>query len=509
MYANINIAALYRRAPLYSTRFSIDTANPGIYSCKRSTGKRAPGRRAGTDVEGTMDKTDKYSLVSGGIVSKLFLIAAPLLATQFFQMAYNLTDMFWLGRLSSDAVAASGTVGLFLWMSLAFLFFGRIGAEIGVSQNIGRGDKEKALAFAQNAIIISVVIGVILAFIIILGRFPMIGFFGIPEAHVEKDAREYLMIVSFSMPMAFLTAAVSGVFNGVGNSRTSLIINGVGFLANMALDPLLIFSAGLGIRGAGIATIIAHSTAACLSLIMLKKYNKRPFETIKLFKRPDTKIIKQIFKWVTPISIESFFFTFLTMLIAALIAPYGASAMAASRVGSQIESLTWLIVGGYSSALTSFTGQNFGAGKWGRIRKGFKVSTAIMSGWGIIVGLVLFFGGRVLIGIFIPDSPEVVRIGVEYMRILAVVQIPQCIEGVASGVFRGQGKTIPPSVGSVTSNALRVVLAYTLTHYTDLGLTGIWIAIAIGAVIRGLWIYSWYILYSRGKQKTDTDQATA
>ena len=449
------------------------------------------------------DNAKKYSLVEGGIVNKLIFIAAPLIATQFFQMAYNLTDMFWLGRLSSDAVAASGTVGLFLWMSMAFLFFGRMGAEIGVSQSFGKGDKEKALAFAQNAIFISVIIGILLALAFISGRFPLIAFFGIPEAHVEKDARDYLAIVSISMPMAFLTAAISGIFNGAGNSRTSLLINGVGFMTNMALDPLLIFTFGLGIRGAGIATIIAHSVAACLALFMLKKYKTRPFEKFSYFCRPDKAIIRQIFKWVTPMSVESFFFTCLTMIVAAMIASFGASAMAASRVSSQVESLTWLIAGGYASAMTAFTGQNFGAGKWTRIRKGFRVSTAIMACWGLIVSMLLYFGANVLMRLFIPDDEQVVRIGAECMRILASVQIMTCIECVASGTFRGQGKTIPPSISSVSSNAFRVVLAYVLTHHTGLGLTGIWIALATGAGFRGLVIYIWYLFYSRKLPKAD------
>jgi len=450
-----------------------------------------------------METADKYSLVEGGIINKLFLVAAPIILTQLFQMTYNLTDMFWLGRLSSDAVAASGTVGLFLWMSLAFLFFGRMGAEIGVSQNIGRGDREKALAFARNAIAIAVVLGVLLAIVFIIGRFPLVGFFGIPEANVEKDARDYLAIVSLSMPMAFITAAVSGIFNGAGNSRVSLLINGVGFMTNMVMDPILIFAAGLGIRGAAVATIIAHSTAACMALIMLKKYKKRPFDKIRLFEKPDKETISQIFKWVTPISIESFLFTFLTMIISAMIASFGAVALAATRVSSQIESLTWLIVGGYASALTAFTGQNFGAGKWGRIFKGFKISSVMMVGWGIIVGFILYFGCGVLIGIFIPNDPEVTRIGVEYMSFLAIIQIPQCLEGVAAGAFRGQGKTIPPSISSASSNALRVVFAYILTNFTSLGLTGIWIAIITGAGIRGLWIYIWYVLYARGIPKVD------
>ncbi|MCL2392248.1 MAG: MATE family efflux transporter [Oscillospiraceae bacterium] len=464
---------------------------------------------------------DKYSLVEGRIINKLFFIAAPLIMTQVFQMTYNLTDMFWLGRLSSDAVAASGTVGLFLWMSIAFLLFGRMGAEIGVSQSFGRGNRERGLEFAQNSIVLSVVLGILLAIVFILGRTPFVGFFQIPEAHVAQYARDYLSIVSLSLPMAFIIASVSGVFNGAGNSRTSLLINGLGFALNMILTPILIFGSelgiqlqpmlpdsinvgpilifgtGQGIRGAAIATVIAQSVAACFALLLLKKHKKRPFAQIKLLRRLDTTIIKQIFKWVTPISIESFLFTFLTMLVAFLIASYGARALAAARISSQIESLTWLIGGGFASALTAFTGQNFGAGKWDRISKGFKLSSVIMSCWGLVVALILFFGGRFLIEVFAPNAPEVVAIGVENLRILSLVQIPQCLEGVAAGIFRGQSKTIPPSIASVTSNILRVVLAFVLVHFTDLGLTGVWIAIATGAGLRGIWIYVWYLFHSR------------
>jgi len=444
-----------------------------------------------------MDNVDKYNLVEGGIVNKLFAIAAPLILSQFFQMAYNLTDIFWLGRLSSDAVASSATVGLFLWLSLAFLVFGRMGAEIGVSQSLGKGDKDKAQVFAQNSIFIGLTLGLALAIIFILGRETFVGFFGIREANVESDAIDYLAIVSCSFPMAFVTASVTGIFNGVGNSRISLLINGVGFMLNMALDPLLIFTAGLGIRGAGVATILAHTVAVCLALIVLKKYENRPFEKIRIFRSPDWSLIKQVFRWVLPISAESFLFTMFSMPVAALVTSYGSSAMAASRISSQVESLAWLIAGGYASALTSFTGQNFGAGKYMRITKGFKVSSVLMACWGLAVAIMLFFGGGALIAIFVPNDQEVIRIGIEYMRFLAICQIPGCLEGVAAGSFRGQGKTLPPSIASISSNALRVIAAYLLTRYTGLGLSAVWISVSLGAALRGVWIYIWYIFYSR------------
>ena len=451
-----------------------------------------------------MAKTDKFSLIEGSIIRKLFLVALPLIGTQIIQMAYNLTDMFWLGRLSSDSVASSGTVGLYMWLSMAFLLVGRMGAEIGVSQNVGRGEREKARAFAQNSLFIGVVIGVVLGLVYIFGRGPLVGFFSIREAHVAKDARDYLAIVGIGIPFTFLTGAVTGIFNGAGNTRISLIINGVGLVLNMTLDPILIFAAGLGIKGAAAATVAAQITAACLSYIALTRSKGRPFEKIEFIRRPDKAVLTQIFKWVAPISAESFLFSFLTMLTAVIVASYGADAMATARVGSQIESMAWLITVGYASAMTAFTGQNFGAGKWGRIRRGFGTSAAIMACWGTVVSFILFFAGRALFGVFIPDNTNVVDIGTRYLRILAFSQIPCCIEGVASGAFRGRGKTIPPSVASITSNALRVVLAYVLTRSTPLGLTGVWIALAAGGGMRGLWVFIWYLADSRGRPKEDS-----
>jgi len=297
--------------------------------------------------------------------------------------------------------------------------------------------------------------------------------------------------------------AISGTFNGAGNSRVSMLINGVGFTLNMVLDPLLIFTAGLGIRGAGLATVIAQSVAVCLAIFMLKKYKNRPFENIKIFTRPNGEVIRQIFKWVTPISLESGLFTILTMLITPLVAIYGAGALATIRIGSQIESLTWLIAGGYASALTAFVGQNFGASKWSRIHSGFKISTRLMVTWGFLVSILLFFAGGSLFRIFVPNDPDVVDKGIQFLRILATIQIVACLEGVAAGIFRGQGKTLQPSIASISSNFLRVLLAYAVTFFTNWGLNGIWIAITVSAAIRGIWIFTWYLMYSRRVPKLD------
>jgi Na+-driven multidrug efflux pump len=230
-------------------------------------------------------------------------------------------------------------------------------------------------------------------------------------------------------------------------------------------------------------------------LVAVKLDPNRPFVVYHYFRKPDRDSVRQILKWSVPIGLESMLFTVLTMVTSRFIASYGAGAIAVSRVGSQIESLSWLIGGGYGSALTAFVGQNFGAGKWDRIHRSFNISMWAMSLWGVIVTLILVFGGRFLFTLFLPD-PSVADLGVGYLRVLASCQLAMCVEAVVSGSFRGTGRTLPPSIVSIVSNALRVPMAYLLSM-TSLGIYGIFLGISLGAILRGVWGVIWYLMAAR------------
>lgn len=442
-------------------------------------------------------KSGKYDLTEGGILDKLVLISLPVIGTQVIQMTYNLADMFWLGRIGANAVAASGAVGMYMWLSMAFLMFGRLGAEIGVSQSFGRGDLPGAQRFGENAVQLGTVLGVLFGLVMLLGARPLVGFFNFKDPGVIRDAEAYMRIVALGMPFFFLTAAVTGVYNGSGNSRVPFVINAVGLVLNMVLDPLLIFTFDMGIPGAAIATIAAQIVACILSVLSLLVYKNRPFSGFSFLRRPDPVRLRMIFKWAAPTAVESFLFCFLSMATNRMIAFWGEAAFAAQRVGSQIESLSWLIGGGYSMALTSFVGQNFGARQTERIRKSVRLSTGVMLIWGVIITAAMFFGGRLLMGIFVPGEAEVIEIGARFIRIVAACQIIACLEGVAAGAFRGAGRTVPPSIVSVSANVLRVAAAYLLSR-TSLGLTGIFWAISGGAALRGIWMYVWYAASQRG-----------
>ncbi|MDR1932964.1 MAG: MATE family efflux transporter, partial [Spirochaetales bacterium] len=227
-------------------------------------------------------------------------------------------------------------------------------------------------------------------------------------------------------------------------------------------------------------------------------FRDRPFERYSFRIHPDKKKIAMILKWALPIGLESILFCFLSMVTSRIEASFGANAVAASKVGSQVESLSWLIGGGFGSALVAFIGQNYGAGKQERIRKGVRTSAAAMAVWGVFVTLFLIFAGGFVFSLFLPD-PEMVKLGVPYLRILAFCQLTFNLEAVGAGAFKGTGRTLQPSLVSVVSNIIKPILALFLSR-TSLGLYGVWIAISLTAILRGVWVCVWYIVSSRNQQ---------
>lgn len=440
-------------------------------------------------------------LTQGGILNKLLLVAVPIMGTQLMQMLYNLTDMFWLGRVGSDAVAATGTAGMFLWLSQAFMMIGRMGSEIGVSQSFGRKDKEEAQRYSQTSLWLAVILGIVFGAVMIILRTPLIGFFNIQDAGVAADAALYLAITGAAIPATYVTSAITGTFNASGNSRTPFLINALGLLANMVLDPILIHNMGWGVAGAAIATSFAQYLVAFLFLAAIRKSSRKPFENYRFVIRLEKDRVIQIMKWSIPIVLESMLFTVLSMIISRIVTGWGVTPMAVQRVGSQIESLSWLIGGGFASAVTAFMGQNFGARKWSRVHEGIRISLLVMTVWGIVVTAVLFFGGGFIFKLFLPD-PAAVEMGTTYMKILALCQVVACLEYSSAGALRGIGKTIPPSIVSISGNIIRVPLVYFLSA-TSLGIHGVWLGITLGAFLRGIWLFIWFLLIARKMPGSD------
>lgn len=436
---------------------------------------------------------DKHDLTQGSILRRLLQVAVPIMGTQLMQMTYNLTDMFWLGRTKESviAVAASGLAGMYLWLSMAPMMIGRMGSEIGTSQNLGRRDIESSQGFAQDSARIALFLGILYGLILIVFARPLVSLLQVNEQTVFNNTCDYLRIVGLGIPFAFVSAAITGMFNGAGNSKLSFRANAIGLGVNMILDPLMILVWGWNIRGAAIATVIAQITVCSLFVLFAKCHPNRPFERFHILGRMDFARMRQIVRWSLPVATESGAFTMLAMVVTGMVSAwYGETAVAVQRVGSQIESLSWLIGGGFSSAVTAFTGQNYGARKWERIRKGYNIALASLLIWEGLVTLLLIFGGRFFFSLFLHEPPEILDMGATYLRILSACQLFMAFEGACAGTFRGMGQTLPPSLCSIASNIIRPFLCWLFAQW--MGLNGLWLGITVSAILRGIMIFAWF-----------------
>lgn len=448
--------------------------------------------------------SNRHDLTQGSILKKLLQVAIPIMGTQLMQMAYNLTDMFWLGRTEQSvvAVAASGLAGMYLWLSMALMFIGRMGSEIGTSQNLGRGDIESSKGFAQDSVRISLILGIFYGLVLLILAEPLVSLLQVKEQNVFDSTSDYLRIVALGIPLTFVSAAITGVFNGAGNSRLSFWANATGLLVNMLLDPLMILVWGWDVKGAAIATVIAQATVCVLFVLFVKRHQHRPFEHFNIFGRIDYARCRQIMRWSLPIAAESGAFTALSMIVTGMVSAwYGETAVAVQRVGSQIESLSWLIGGGFSSAVTAFVGQNYGARKWSRIRRGYHISLLSLLAWEALVTLFLIIGGKYLFAIFLQEPPEILDMGETYLRILAGCQIFMALEGACAGTFRGMGRTLPPSLCSIASNLIRPGLCWWMAQ--KMGINGLWMGISVSAILRGIMIFFWFTRYQHQIPKAD------
>ena len=449
-----------------------------------------------------MSNQRRYNLTEGPIFKRLVTLSLPIMATSLMQSAHNLTNMFWLGYLGEEYVAAAGLAGQFVWLSFALIFMCRIGVEIGVSQNMGRGDPNSAKAYAQNGFLLAVAAGLLYGTFIVIFRRELLTFFVIDSEYVAETAAQYMAIIAFSVPFTFGHFVITGVYNGFGNTKIPFYINSGALLLNIILSPILIFGFGFGIMGAGISMVTAAIANLCVKIWAMTKYKNRPFEQYTVFIKIAWDKIKQILKWGVPVGTESLVFNSLFMMVTRLVTSLGGHyAVAAQSVGLQVESLSFMIGGGFASALTAFIGQNYGAKKWGRLRSTYKVAYTFMASYGIFITAVLFFLAEPLVSIFLSD-PFSIEVGTNYLRIIALAQLLFCMEGVATGSFRGRGLTFKPTIVSVSCNVFRVILCYALAA-TALGLTGVWWGVAIAMTVRSIWLLTWHKINIRKMPRLD------
>ena len=435
----------------------------------------------------------RINLLEGNILPALSALALPIMATSLIQMAYNLIDMIWIGKIGASAVASVGAAGMFMWLSNGLATLAKMGGQIKVGHALGAQKKEDAASYAQSSIQMGIVFAIGFGILSIVFADEMIGFFQLNSAQVIQDAKLYLMITCGLVIFSFMNQIFTGILTAMGNSRTSFIATGIGLVLNIVLDPLFIFGFGvihpMGVAGAAIATVLAQLVVMLLFLHTILR-DTVLFSNIHILHSYSSQHTMEIFRIGLPSAVQSMLFSGISMVIARLIAGWGDAAVAVQKVGSQIESISWMTAEGYAAALNSFVAQNHGAKNTDRIREGYRLSMIVMLSWGVFCSFVLIVFPQLIFQVFIQEA-EVLPMGVDYLRILGVSQLFMCMEITTAGAFSGLGKTLPPSIVSITLTGARIPMAILLGRW--LGLNGVWWAITISSIGKGIVLLGWFL----------------
>ena len=429
------------------------------------------------------------NLTKGPILKTLTKLAIPIMASSFLGTLYNITDMAWIGLLGSKAVAGIGVGGMFTWLSQGFASMARMGGQVQVAQCVGRGDKEKAHGYAQAAVQLATVMGLVYALVVLIFTKQMIGFFKLEDPEAYAAAFVYTKIACGLIVFSFLSVTLTGIYTAQGDSKTPFYANLIGLATNMILDPLLILGPGplpkLGAAGGAIATVTAQFIVMSIMILgIVKQKKENVLKGITLFAKIPAEYLNGICKIGIPTAIQGMAYCVISMVITRMVSAFGAEAIATQRVGGQIESISWNTADGFATALNAFIAQNYGAGEMGRVKKGYRASQWTVGIWEIFITLLFVCVPRPIANIFFHES-KAIATAVDYLIIVGFSEAFLCIETTTVGALSGLGRTHLCSVISIIFTSARIPLAIILGG-TSLGLNGIWWALSSTSIVKGV-----------------------
>jgi putative MATE family efflux protein len=421
-----------------------------------------------------------YDLTKGNETKAILKLAGPMIIGNLFQQLYNVADTIIVGRfIGPHALAAVGS-SFSLMVLLNSIILGLCmgsSAVFSILYGAKEIDKLKNSFFISFCIIglLSLVINFLALFyiddILVLLRIPQ---------EILADTKTYLQIIFYGIIFTSLYNYFAGIMRSLGNSLIPLIFLIISAIINIILDIVFVVPFNMGIAGAAYATVIAQ----IISAIGLALYCIRKVPMIRLKSkhfRINMDIVKMIANNSVLSSIQQSVMNLGILMVQGLVNSFGVLVMAAFAVVVKIESFAYLPEQELGNAFSIFIAQNYGAKKMLRIRKGIKSATKIITIYGLVTSVLIILFAKPLLTIFVSaQETEILQIGTQYLFIVSGFY---CLIGylfMFYGLYRGIGKPETSIILTVISLGTRVVLAYSLSSITSIGLVGIWWAIPIG-----------------------------
>lgn len=426
----------------------------------------------------------KLSILSDNLLKIILTLSIPIIINNLIQTMYGLTDTFWVSKIGTENLAAITFVSPFQSIIVSFGQGITLAGSILISHYIGANDIKNSKDMANQLFFISVVFSIscsIICFIISPLVVSLMGGTG----NIYTLGTRYLRIVLLDMVFLFIINVYSAVHQAQGDTISPMLLNGLGVITNMIIDPLFIIVFKWGISGAALATLISKIPCAVIAIILLKNKNNRLYIDLKNFKFHIDKF-KKIVSVGLPSAIGNSTTNLGFLLMSVNVSKYGAAAIAAYGIGNSVNGIIFTPAIAMGSALSTIVGQNLGAGQPKRAKKSYIITVFMSVSFLLIGGILIALVSENIAHIFSDDS-EVIKLGTDFILALALGTWITGIYNSALGAFQGAGYTkITMIVDSARLWIFRFGSLFIMESFLNMGVKSIWYSVVASNAISSI-----------------------
>lgn len=435
-------------------------------------------------------------ITEGSISKGIFHLALPAMVSMVSIMLYEFIDLFWIGKLGAEAVAALGASAFVVWTIKSLAICVAAGLNALIARNAGAKNFARVQMWASQGLALTFFFAIFITLLTFLANLFIFQLIGL-EQNVARMAQEYTFVLTIGLVFIYGAISIENIFRAVGDTFTPMVIIVFGLALNAILDPFFIFGwmgfPKLGLPGAALASAIAHVVTFGLLLFKLPGVNIK----VKFDFRTLLKNSIEILRIGTPIGALGAIFSIIYIILSKNIAYFGTVPMAAISIAHRIEGVPFFIAFGFSTAVATVVGQNLGAGKPERAEKGTRLSLLYASSFLFLISIAFILFGKSMLSLFIEDQ-AVIDEGYRYLFAIAMFEIFLAPEVILEGAFTGAGDTKPPFLISIPLTFLRIPLAYYFSITLNYGVVAIWWVIGFTTLLKGVAFLLWF---QRGRWK--------
>lgn len=414
-------------------------------------------------------------LTTGPVTRHLLKTTSFMLVTMIFQTLYFLVDLYWVGRLGTDAIAAVSIAGNLTFIVLGLTQMLGVGTTTVVSHAVGRKEHEQALLLFNQSQVLAMITGFLFLIVGLLARMPYSSAMA-ADANTAKLAGQYLKWFIPAMGLQFALVSMGSSLRAVGNFKPGMLVSTTTVIINMILAPILIFGWGtgrpFGVAGAAMSSLIA----IIIGIIWLALYFVKPDDYLRFVVSdwgPRLGIWKRILAIGLPAGFEFAITAVYLVLVYSIMRPFGASAQAGFGIGMRVIQAGFMPVVALGFAVAPVAGQNFGARQPQRVKDTFRDGALMASAAMLLLAILCQIAPEAFIRIFSKD-PAVIQVAGTYLRIVSWNFIASGLIFVASSMFQAMGNTLPSLVTSAVRIVVVAIPAFLLSKRQGFELNWIW-----------------------------------